>query len=88
MAGGRAARKARKMVILSPAQLAVWDAQKKQVMQVLWKDKFTQNLAAKRILLATRQSQLWHIMPRAAPERWVGLEELRHQLSQTLTVRE
>lgn len=76
-AGGAAAQRARKIVKLSAAQIAVWDAMKDGVMRELWHAKFTQNGAAKVMLLSTGDAELWHGAPRTPRVRWKGLEALR-----------
>jgi len=74
---GYAARKLRKLTVLSRADLAIWDAQKEQVMTAAQFAKFSQNLALREILLATREAELWHGAPRQAPVRMLSLERVR-----------
>ena len=73
---GYAARKLRKLTVLSSADLAIWDAQKEQVMMAAQFAKFSQNLALREILLATREAELWHGV-RQAPMRMLSLERVR-----------
>src|SRR3989338_5265372 len=50
---GEAARKARKLVVLTDTQLKEWNKTKHKVMQDILKCKFTQNEDAKQVLLLT-----------------------------------
>jgi predicted NAD-dependent protein-ADP-ribosyltransferase YbiA (DUF1768 family) len=73
--GGEAARKNRKMVILSPEALARWEPAR--VMAEIAKAKYDASAAARGVLTATADAQLWHIIPRGQPVRFTHLEQLR-----------
>ena len=77
---GLAARKQRKMVRLDADLLRAWDATSGQVMERLQWAKFSQCPAAAATLLDTLNAQLWHIVPRSQPVRFVGLERVRAHL--------
>ena len=81
---GLAARKQRKMVKLSPAQIAEWDSISDGVMASIQKAKFTQCTEAARVLLDTQRAQLWHVVPRSAAVRFSGLERIRDDLLHAL----
>lgn len=42
--------------------------------------KYSQCADARRVLLATRNAQLWHIVPRSKPVRFHHLEAIRTSL--------
>jgi predicted NAD-dependent protein-ADP-ribosyltransferase YbiA (DUF1768 family) len=77
---GLEARQARKAAVLSPAELAVWEARKSDEVAHIHEAKFTQDAAARRVLVATGDAELWHRAPRASPERWENVEHLRARL--------
>ena len=76
---GLAARKARKIVILSKSNVAIWGAISADVMDSLAQAKFTQCAAAMNILKLTGSAQLWHVAPRMKPVRFSHLERIRDQ---------
>jgi ribA/ribD-fused uncharacterized protein len=79
--GGLEARKQRKMVLLTPAQLAAWDAQKHRLMGAAMRAKFTQHPDLGRVLMATGEAELWHGTGRGqAPTRILDLEAVRADL--------
>ena len=80
---GYAARRLRKLTVLSAAELAIWDATKEQVMFDAQFAKFSQNPMLREILLATRQAELWHGAPRQMMLRMTSLEKVRTMLSDT-----
>ena len=77
---GADAQRARKMVVLSDPLLRVWDQEKDQKMEILAKCRYSQDPYSKRVLLLTRNAQLWHIVPRKAPVRFTHLERIRDEL--------
>lgn len=77
---GKAARDNRKVVRLTNAEIDAWDKKSQSVMQQLWRHKFYHDADARRVLLKTRDAQLWHIRPRQESVRWTGLEDLRDEL--------
>lgn len=75
---GLAARKQRKLVLLSPAQLARWDAQKHAVMVAAMRAKFAAHADLRDTLRATGEAELWHGTGRGqAPTRIHDLEQAR-----------
>lgn len=79
-AGGDVARSQRKILVMNKAQLAEWQARSSSVHAELWRAKFSQP-EMRRVLLLTGNAQLWHATPKAAKERWIGLEQLRTSLA-------
>ncbi len=78
---GNAARKMRKMVVLTAAQLAAWERMKRDVMQAAMRAKFTQHPDLGALLLATGDAELWHSAGRGhAPGRVHELEAVRAEL--------
>lgn len=58
---------------------AQWDEGKTNILNDIWRAKFTENKMAHDILLATKNAQLWHAM-RGNKEHWISLETLRGEL--------
>jgi predicted NAD-dependent protein-ADP-ribosyltransferase YbiA (DUF1768 family) len=91
LGNGTAAFKKRKLVMLSPAKLAAWDAFSMYVMSDIARAKFAQCDKAARVLQATGNAQLWHYTSKrrsrgAAPipnVRFTHLEDLRRELRET-----
>ena len=77
---GLAARKKRKWALLSPSQLAEWNAQSEAVMAEIARAKYATDAEARRVLLATGKAELWHVVPRGQPIRFRHLELLREEL--------
>jgi ribA/ribD-fused uncharacterized protein len=78
---GAAARGQRKLVVLSAAQLARWDREKRGVMGAAMAAKFRQHPALGRVLLDTGRAELWHGTGRGqAPQRILELETVRDEL--------
>jgi hypothetical protein len=78
---GLAARKQRKMVLLTSAQLQAWDARKHDIMGAAMQAKFSQHAALRSTLLATCEAQLWHGVGRGQPPQQIReLEAVRHAL--------
>lgn len=80
---GKAAQKARRLVVLGAQQLQLWDALSAYVMATLQTQKFAACPEARRVLRATGNAQLWHLMrQRGQPSRLVRfahLEDIRNQ---------
>ena len=77
---GLAARRARKMVVLSSPEIAAWDAQSRRAMMRIARAKYAQCPAACDVLSATGRAQLHHILPRRLDmDRFVHLEKLRDE---------
>lgn len=77
---GKAARKARKLVVLNSAQLRQWDAMKDRVMTEIAVAKYKASKQARRVLKLTLYAQLWHAAPRAKAVRFHHLEQIRDTL--------
>ena len=77
---GSAAQKRRKAIFLAPAEIALWDSRKEEVMYGAQLAKFSQNPALKAALLATGNAQLWHGAARQPPARMLSLERVRETL--------
>ncbi|HAS44809.1 MAG TPA: hypothetical protein DCS93_30295 [Microscillaceae bacterium] len=84
--GGVEARKMRKTIMLTPAQLAKWDQEKIAHVENMQWAKFSQCIKAREVLLATQQAELWHFLARAPKGRnlqhWTSLENVRARLQQ------
>ncbi len=74
---GLAARRERKMVVLSKPSIARWNRISMDVMDRLAQAKFAQCPSAMAVLLATGSAQLVHAAPRMAPVRFTHLERIR-----------
>lgn len=74
---GLAARKARKLVVLSPDALSQWDGIKDGVMEAASRARYSQDPHSREVLLATGDAQLWHIVSRSKPVRFSHLEKIR-----------
>ncbi len=77
---GAAAQRERKMVVLKLSELAVWDAQKEEVMAQAQFCKFGQTGVLRDILIATGDAELWHGAARQKPARMLSLERVRAAL--------
>lgn len=86
---GAAARKNRKAVLLTDAQLRTWNAVKRDLMQAAMRAKFTQHPALGALLMATGDAELWHSGGRGqAPQRVYELEAVRAELRAAAAGRE
>jgi predicted NAD-dependent protein-ADP-ribosyltransferase YbiA (DUF1768 family) len=87
-ADGQVAQKNRKIARLNAEQLARWDAMKDRVMEEATVEKMHANTResaeARRVLKATRNAQLWHLMKQrgkeSTPVRFQHLERIRGHL--------
>lgn len=77
---GLDARKMRKARILSRELLEKWESEKEKRMEEAWKEKFTQNLEMRKVLVATGKATLLHAAPRMPIEHWKSLESFRETL--------
>jgi hypothetical protein len=79
---GQQAQSKRKLVVLSKSQLAVWNEMSQRVMTQCAQERFATDLEGQRILRATRNAQLVHILKRSKlpPVRFVHLEDIRAKL--------
>jgi ribA/ribD-fused uncharacterized protein len=78
---GEAARKARKLVVLTDSQLKEWNKIKHKVMQDILKCKFTQSEEAKKVLLLTKTAELWHGTRGVPNSRQWDLERVRNEIT-------
>lgn len=74
---GALAQKNRKLVRLTPEQLAHWNSIKSNVMEEAAISKFSTCTHARDVLMATGTAELWHIVPRQKPVRFIHLERIR-----------
>lgn len=77
---GALAQKNRKLVKLNDNQLAQWDSIKLNVMDKAARCKYTVCVEARNVLMATKNAQLWHIVTRSFPMRFIHLETIRNEL--------
>jgi predicted NAD-dependent protein-ADP-ribosyltransferase YbiA (DUF1768 family) len=77
---GAMAQKNRKLVKLDATELGEWSRIKDGVMAAAAASKYEQCGEAQAVLKATLGAQLWHVVPRARPVRFVHLEEIRARL--------
>ena len=74
---GLTARKNRKLVVLNSTDLQTWDAMSASVMHEIARAKYDQCAEARIVLGATKDAELWHVVPRGKPVRFVHLEAIR-----------
>ena len=77
---GNVARKNRKLVVLNKSDLAKWATMRNTIMHEAAFEKYKQHKDLARVLLATNCAELWHIVMRSKPERFVHLEEIRSSI--------
>lgn len=77
---GAAAQKHRKLVLLTPEKIKAWGRESRVVMGEIAKAKYAQCDQARHVLVSTGRAELWHIVSRGRPERFVHLEEIRDTL--------
>jgi predicted NAD-dependent protein-ADP-ribosyltransferase YbiA (DUF1768 family) len=77
---GENARKNRKLAVLDKDSQRKWDYMKQDVMDEILCAKFSQVLEAKRALLATGDSELWHGARGVPKARQFNLEKIRKAL--------
>lgn len=74
---GEVARKNRKLVKLTKSELQLWCTMKDNVMYTAAVEKYKASEEAMMVLKATKNAQLWHIVPRSSPVRFEHLEHIR-----------
>jgi predicted NAD-dependent protein-ADP-ribosyltransferase YbiA (DUF1768 family) len=79
---GDLARKNRKMILLNESELRQWNQMKDSVLEGILRAKFTQEDSSKRILLATKDAELWHGARGVPKSRQLSLEKVRLELQQ------
>jgi len=77
---GEIARKNRKLVKLNPEELAQWGQIKDQVMFNASVKKYKSCSIANKVLKDTKNAELWHVVPRSKPVRFIHLEIIREKL--------
>jgi hypothetical protein len=77
---GAMAQKNRKLVLLPEDKLKMWDARKGDVMCQITRARAEQNPSYANVLLLTMNAELWHTVPRKAPERQEWLEKIRDEI--------
>lgn len=77
---GLVARKNRMFIKLTEAQLAEWDRTKHTVMYEGAKAKFEQCDLGRKVLKATKNAELWHIIMRSQPMHVEYLEQIREEI--------
>ena len=79
---GFAAQRARRIAILSKAQLDQWESKERlEAKTTARRAKFTPGTAAHAVLLATHNAELWSYAPRHPQIRMTRVEALRDQLA-------
>ncbi len=81
---GQIAQKNRKLVKLAAEDLAKWGNMKDEVMYDAAIAKYNTCNEARVMLISTNNSELWHIVARSVPTRFVHLEKIREKIRQTL----
>lgn len=74
---GTIAQKNRKLVNLTKEQLKVWDTIKMNVMRDAAIAKYKACKEARDVLKATLNAELWHVVSRSKPVRFIHLEKIR-----------
>lgn len=77
---GSIAQKNRKLVKLTPQQLEIWNKIKYKIMENAAMEKYSQCEFARKVLKLTNNAQLWHIVSRKQPERFIHLERIRENI--------
>jgi predicted NAD-dependent protein-ADP-ribosyltransferase YbiA (DUF1768 family) len=80
MGDGLIARKNRKLIILKPEELIIWNNIKNQIMYKILLAKFTQIPIAKQVLLLTHDAILLHGAKGIPICRQIELEKVRNEL--------
>jgi ribA/ribD-fused uncharacterized protein len=84
MGDGLIARKNRKLIILKPEELILWDDIKNEIMYEILLAKFTQIPIAKQVLLLTHDAILLHGAKGIPISRQIQLEKVRNELKDIL----
>jgi predicted NAD-dependent protein-ADP-ribosyltransferase YbiA (DUF1768 family) len=75
---GLAARKMRKLILLDQGQLERWNQMRTDIMRDIAMEKLNACPELREVILATRNAELWHLIPRSnTPVRFKHLEEWR-----------
>ena len=81
---GALAQKNRKLVVLNKQQLEHWDTIKHELMTDITLQRILQSDTYKKVLFATQNAQLWHVISRKGIVRNQYLEDLRDNLKKTI----
>lgn len=81
LGAGSIAQKNRKLVMLSKDDLKSWSSIKNDIMKAAASEKYKTHPEALKILRATNDAELWHIVTRSKPERFLHLEDIRRELN-------
>ena len=68
------------LLAMSPEQRSMWEQHRAEEVLKIHRAKFGPAGLPRRVLLATGEAQLWHILSRRGKERWDELEALRTEL--------
>jgi predicted NAD-dependent protein-ADP-ribosyltransferase YbiA (DUF1768 family) len=79
---GSVAQRNRKLVVLDPKKLALWDEIKDDVMTRATRERVKQSELYRRVLLATRDAELWHTVARKPSVRNEYLERIRQEFEE------
>lgn len=74
---GNVARKNRKLVVLDKTHLTTWAKLRNDIMFEAALEKYKQHKDSLKVLKATNCAELWHVVMRSKPERFVHLEKIR-----------
>jgi ribA/ribD-fused uncharacterized protein len=77
---GEVARKNRKLVTLNQDELREWGKIKDQIMFEAEVHKYKSCVLARHVLEETKNAELWHVVPRSKPIRFIHLEIIREKL--------
>ena len=77
---GALAQKNRKLIKLNKTSLAKWEKIKETVMKDAAIAKYKACSEARKVLELTHNAELWHIVMRKQPVRFIHLEEIRKEL--------
>ena len=81
---GAMAQKNRKLGLLNKEQIREWGLKNMQVMEDIARAKYAQCEEARRVLLATKNAELWHIVSRKPAVRFEHLERIRKEMENTV----
>jgi len=84
---GLAARNARKLVVLRKAQIEEWQRMSRKVMEDASRAKYKQCPEAAKVLLATNNAELWHVVTRGTPDHFTHLETIREEMRRNPSAR-
>ncbi len=77
---GLNARKCRKLIILVPNELELWEKNRQRIKTELYKAKYSSGFP-KEVLLATNDAELYSSVPRGKRIRCIRLENIRNEIN-------